>query len=127
METLENRLQKRVYISLYALLFMMTLLGLSVLLEVCTDKCERPNGLRNSARRSSTASASDERDGGLGAERSDLGLWSWTSWCPASSGRQSQPHGPAGGDSRFVGIEWLGQEHDAEDDSGLQRANVGKL
>lgn len=43
METLENRLQKRVYISLYALLFLMTLLGLSVLLEGCTDKCQVTN------------------------------------------------------------------------------------
>lgn len=40
METLENRLQKRVHISLYALLFLTTLLGLSVLLEGCTDTCE---------------------------------------------------------------------------------------
>jgi hypothetical protein len=40
METLENRLQKRIHISLYALLFLTTLLGLSVLLEGCTDKCE---------------------------------------------------------------------------------------
>ncbi len=40
METLENRLQKRIHISLYALLFLITLLGLSVLLEGCTDKCE---------------------------------------------------------------------------------------
>ena len=40
METLENRLQKRMHVSLYALLFLTTLLGLSVLLEGCTDKCE---------------------------------------------------------------------------------------
>jgi hypothetical protein len=40
METLENRLQKRVHVSLYALLFLTTLLGLSVLLEGCTDTCE---------------------------------------------------------------------------------------
>ncbi|HEU5147059.1 MAG TPA: hypothetical protein VFT90_10100 [Chryseosolibacter sp.] len=40
METLENRLQKRIHVSLYALLFLTTLLGLSVLLEGCTDKCE---------------------------------------------------------------------------------------
>ena len=32
-ETLENRLQKRINISLYALLFLTVLLGLSVLLE----------------------------------------------------------------------------------------------
>ena len=43
METLENRLQKRIHVSLYALLFMITLLGLSVLLEGCTDKCEVTN------------------------------------------------------------------------------------
>ncbi|HEY9487748.1 MAG TPA: hypothetical protein VIQ51_05425 [Chryseosolibacter sp.] len=40
METLENRLQKRIHVSLYALLFLTTLLGLSVLLEGCSDKCE---------------------------------------------------------------------------------------
>ena len=43
METLENRLQKRIHASLYALLFMITLLALSVLLEGCTDKCEVTN------------------------------------------------------------------------------------
>lgn len=43
METIENRLQKRIHISLYALLFLITLLGLSVLLEGCTDKCEATN------------------------------------------------------------------------------------
>jgi hypothetical protein len=43
METLENRLQKRIHVSLYALLFMITLLGLSVLLEGCTDRCEVTN------------------------------------------------------------------------------------
>lgn len=43
METLENRLQKRIHVSLYALLFMITLLALSVLLEGCTDKCEVTN------------------------------------------------------------------------------------
>jgi len=40
METLENRLQKRIHASLYALLFLTGLLGLSVLLEGCTDKCD---------------------------------------------------------------------------------------
>ena len=40
MDTLENRLQKRIHVSLYALLFLTTLLGLSVLLEGCSDKCE---------------------------------------------------------------------------------------
>jgi hypothetical protein len=40
MDTLENRLQKRMHISLYALLFLTTLLAISVLLEGCTDKCE---------------------------------------------------------------------------------------
>ena len=40
METLENRLQKRIHVSLYALLFLTTLLALSVLLEGCADKCE---------------------------------------------------------------------------------------
>lgn len=40
METLEKRVQKRIHLSLYALLFLSTLLGLSVLLEGCTDKCE---------------------------------------------------------------------------------------
>ena len=40
METLENRLQKRIYVSLYALLFLTVLLAISVLLEGCTDSCE---------------------------------------------------------------------------------------
>lgn len=40
MDTLENRLQKRMHVSLFALLFLTILLGISVLLEGCTDKCE---------------------------------------------------------------------------------------
>jgi hypothetical protein len=40
MDTLENRLQKRIYVSLYALLFLVLLLGISVLLEGCSDSCE---------------------------------------------------------------------------------------
>lgn len=40
MEPLETRLQKRMHVSLYALLFLTCLLGLSVLLEGCTDRCE---------------------------------------------------------------------------------------
>jgi hypothetical protein len=40
METLGNWFQKKIHISLYALLFLITLLGLSVVLEGCTDKCE---------------------------------------------------------------------------------------
>jgi hypothetical protein len=40
METLEQRLQKRIHVCLYALIFLTTLLGLSVLLEGCTDRCE---------------------------------------------------------------------------------------
>jgi hypothetical protein len=40
METLENRLQKRIYVSLYALLFLTVLLAISVLLEGCSDSCE---------------------------------------------------------------------------------------
>jgi hypothetical protein len=40
METLENKLQTRIQVSLYALLFLITLLGLSVLLEGCADRCE---------------------------------------------------------------------------------------
>ncbi len=43
METLENRLQKRIHVSLYALLFLTALLGLSVLLEGCTDRCQVTN------------------------------------------------------------------------------------
>ena len=43
MDTLENRLQKRIHVSLYALLFLTVLLGISVLLEGCTDKCEVTN------------------------------------------------------------------------------------
>lgn len=40
METLDNRLQKRIHVSLYALLFLTVLLGISVLLEGCSDSCE---------------------------------------------------------------------------------------
>ncbi len=40
MDTLENRLQKRIYVSLYALFFLVALLGLSLLLESCQDRCE---------------------------------------------------------------------------------------
>jgi hypothetical protein len=40
MDTLDKRLQKRIHASLYALLFLTGLLGLSVLLEGCTDTCD---------------------------------------------------------------------------------------
>jgi hypothetical protein len=40
MDTLENRLQKRMHVSLYALLFLTMLLAISILLEGCSDKCE---------------------------------------------------------------------------------------
>lgn len=40
METLENRLQRRIHVSLFALLFLTILLGISVLLEGCSDTCE---------------------------------------------------------------------------------------
>lgn len=40
MEKLEVRLQKRMHVSLYALLFLTVLLGISILLEGCSDKCE---------------------------------------------------------------------------------------
>jgi hypothetical protein len=43
METLDARLKKRIHVSLYALLFLTGLLGLSVLLEGCTDTCEVKN------------------------------------------------------------------------------------
>jgi hypothetical protein len=43
METLDTRLRKRIHVSLYALLFLTGLLGLSVLLESCTDTCEVRN------------------------------------------------------------------------------------
>lgn len=43
MDTLDNRLQKRIHVSLYALLFLTVLLGISVLLEGCTDTCEVTN------------------------------------------------------------------------------------
>lgn len=43
MDTLENRLQKRMHVSLYALLFLTILLAISILLEGCTDKCETRN------------------------------------------------------------------------------------
>jgi hypothetical protein len=38
MEALETRLRKRIYVSLYALLFLTILLGVSVLLEGCSAK-----------------------------------------------------------------------------------------
>lgn len=40
MAPLETRIQKRLHVSLYALLFLTVLLGLSVVLEGCTDQCE---------------------------------------------------------------------------------------
>jgi hypothetical protein len=40
MDTLENRLQRRMHVSLYALLVLTVLLGISILLEGCSDKCE---------------------------------------------------------------------------------------
>jgi hypothetical protein len=40
MDTLETRLEKRLHVSLYALLFLTILLGLSVLLEGCTGRKE---------------------------------------------------------------------------------------
>jgi hypothetical protein len=40
MDTLENRLQRRMHVSLYALLVLTVLLGISVLLEGCSDKCD---------------------------------------------------------------------------------------
>lgn len=43
MEAIEKRIEKRVHVSLFALLFLAALLGLSVLLEGCTDKCETTN------------------------------------------------------------------------------------
>jgi hypothetical protein len=43
METLDTRLRKRIHVSLYALLFLTGLLGLSVLLESCSDTCQVKN------------------------------------------------------------------------------------
>ncbi len=43
MDTLENRLQKRIHVSLYALVFLTVLLGISVILEGCSDSCEVTN------------------------------------------------------------------------------------
>jgi hypothetical protein len=40
MDKLEVRLQKRMHVSLYALLFLTVLLGISILLEGCSDSCE---------------------------------------------------------------------------------------
>ena len=40
MENLQHRLQKRINVSLYAIVFLSSLLGLSLLLEGCSDKCE---------------------------------------------------------------------------------------
>lgn len=41
MAPLETRIQKRLHVSLYALLFLTVLLGLSVMLGGCTDRCEK--------------------------------------------------------------------------------------
>lgn len=41
MDTLENRLQKRMHVSLYALLFLTVLLGLSILLEGCSGSNDK--------------------------------------------------------------------------------------
>lgn len=46
MDTLDSRLQKRIYVSLYAIVFLTVLLGLSVLLEGCADRCEYINEYR---------------------------------------------------------------------------------
>lgn len=43
MDTLDTRLRKRIHVSLYALLFLTGLLGLSVILEGCTDTCQVEN------------------------------------------------------------------------------------
>jgi len=43
MEALDNRLKKRIHVSLYAIIFLTGLLGISVLLESCTDNCEVRN------------------------------------------------------------------------------------
>jgi hypothetical protein len=42
METLETRLQRRIHVSLYALLFLTVLLGISVLLEGCSNQSISP-------------------------------------------------------------------------------------
>ena len=44
METLESRLQRRIHASLYALIFLTLLLGLSILLEGCLQTQEVING-----------------------------------------------------------------------------------
>ena len=41
METLEVRLQRRIHTSLYALLFLTILLGISVVLEGCSEDIDR--------------------------------------------------------------------------------------
>jgi hypothetical protein len=43
MENLQHRLQKRINVSLYALVFLTGLLGLSLILEGCSDTCETKN------------------------------------------------------------------------------------
>ncbi|HYC86221.1 MAG TPA: hypothetical protein VEB86_13405 [Chryseosolibacter sp.] len=40
MEALNARLKKRIHVSLYAIIFLTGLLGISVILESCTDTCE---------------------------------------------------------------------------------------
>ncbi|HYG18328.1 MAG TPA: hypothetical protein VD816_05335 [Ohtaekwangia sp.] len=42
METLEARLQRRIHVSLYALLFLTVLLGISVVLEGCSGESISP-------------------------------------------------------------------------------------
>jgi hypothetical protein len=45
METLEVRLQRRIHASLFALLFLTVLLGISVLLEGCTKNVQTKKGI----------------------------------------------------------------------------------
>jgi hypothetical protein len=40
MDALDSRLRKRIHVSLFAIIFLTGLLGISVLLESCTDRCE---------------------------------------------------------------------------------------
>jgi hypothetical protein len=59
METLEVRLQRRVHASLFALLFLTVLLGISVLLEGCTKNVQTKKGIIPAYRASADCTASE--------------------------------------------------------------------
>mgnify|MGYP003575472919 FL=1 len=62
METLENRLQKKFHVFLYALVFLTVLLGLSVLLEGCMGKEEQNSASHTALSAIEVAKAADFSD-----------------------------------------------------------------